>query len=98
MIDKPPPDLAGHAKDFSRRYHIRFRYGDKPFKRSPLLEDDREAERVFGTIEEAIKDLKRGRLEMPPDADPAFRSRAGSREGNCSPEGGERVGPHSRRR
>ncbi len=53
----------------SRRYHIRFRYGGKPFKRSLPLEGDREAERVCGVIEEAIKDLKRGRLEIPAGAD-----------------------------
>ena len=53
----------------SRRYHIRFRYGGKPFKRSLPLEDDREAMRVCGVIEEAIKDLKRGRLDIPPGVD-----------------------------
>jgi hypothetical protein len=63
--------IAGHSRgitrgaamasfDFdpvSRCYHICFRYGGKPFKRSLPLEDDREAVRVCGVIEEAIKDL-----------------------------------------
>src|SRR4051812_2946361 len=53
----------------SGNYHIRFRWG-RPFKRSLKLEDDREAVRVCASIEETIKDLKRGRLVMPPDAEP----------------------------
>lgn len=51
-------------------YHIRFRHGGKPFKRSLQVADNREAERVCGVVEETIKDLKRGRLKMPGDADP----------------------------
>lgn len=51
------------------RYYIRFRFGGKPFKRSLSLADQREAEIVCGTIEEAIKDIKRGRLDLPPDAE-----------------------------
>ena len=54
----------------SGNYHIRFRYGGNPFKRALPLADSREAERVCGVVEETIKDLKRGRLEMPGDADP----------------------------
>jgi integrase len=56
--------------DASGRYHLRFRYQGKPFKRALRLENDREAERVCGVIEETLKDLKRGRLAMPGDADP----------------------------
>src|SRR4051794_39466140 len=58
--------------DFDRtscNYHIRFRCGGKPFKRSLRLEDDREAERVCGVVDETIKDLKRGRLAIPEGVD-----------------------------
>src|SRR5262245_22623419 len=54
----------------SGNFHIRFRYGGKPFKRALSLSDDREAERVCGVVEETLKDLRRGRLVMPDDADP----------------------------
>ena len=54
----------------SGRHFIRFRCGKTPFKRALRLEDDREAERVCAQVEETIKDLKRARLEMPPDAEP----------------------------
>lgn len=53
----------------SGRYHIRFRHAGRPYKRSLALADDREAERACGIVEETIKDLKRGRLELPPGAD-----------------------------
>lgn len=59
--------------DFDRKsgnYHIRFRYGGKPYKRSLQVVDDREADRVCGVVEETLKDLKRGRLDLPGDADP----------------------------
>jgi integrase len=66
----------------SGRYHVRFRYGKTPFKRSLRLEDEREAGRVCAAIEETLKDLKRGRLVMPPDAEPgAFILSGGVRTG-----------------
>jgi hypothetical protein len=69
----------------SGRYHIRFRYGNLPFKRSLQLADDREAERVCGVVEETIKDLKRGRLSMPPDAEPgAFLLSGGKNTGKLT--------------
>src|SRR4051794_123063 len=54
----------------TRRYHIRFRFEGKPYKRSLPLEGDGEAEQVCGTIEETIKDLKRGRIVIPEGAEP----------------------------
>jgi hypothetical protein len=59
--------------EYDRRlgnYHVRFRYGGKPFKRSLRLADDREADRVCGVVEETLKDLQRSRLELPEGADP----------------------------
>lgn len=51
-------------------YLIRFRYGGRPFKRSLKTQDHSEAEGVLGRVRETIRLLERGRLEMPPDADP----------------------------
>lgn len=51
-------------------YHIRFRYAGRPFKRSLKLDGDGEAARVCGVIEETLKDLKRGRVTMPGNAEP----------------------------
>ncbi len=51
-------------------YRIRFRYGGRPFKRSLKTHDRIEAEGVLGRVRETIRLLERGRLEMPPDADP----------------------------
>ena len=52
----------------SGRYHIRFRYAGKPFKRSLQLEDEGEAQRVCGIVEETLKDLdvKQKRSKNPP--------------------------------
>jgi len=58
--------MASYAFDeASKNDHIRSRSGGKPFERSLRLADDREAIRVCGVIDEAIKDLQRERLEMP---------------------------------
>jgi integrase len=54
----------------SGRFRVRFRYGGIPFKRSLKTGDRREAESVVGRIEETIRLLERGRLEMPAHADP----------------------------
>ena len=54
----------------SGRYRVRFRYGGRPYKRSLKTTEKREAEGVVGRVEETIRLLERGRLEIPPDADP----------------------------
>jgi hypothetical protein len=54
----------------SGRHYIRFRYGDRPFKRSLCLEDDREATRVCDVVEETTKDLRRSPIAMPEEPDP----------------------------
>jgi hypothetical protein len=53
------------------RFHIRFRYGGRAFKRSLKVRDTREAEGIRGRVEETLLLLERGRLTMPGDADPA---------------------------
>ena len=51
-------------------YRIRFRYGGRPYKRSLKTSDRVEAEGVAGRVQETIRLLERGRLELPPNADP----------------------------
>jgi integrase len=53
----------------SGRYHIRFRYAGKPYKRSLSLKDDRAAITLCGKIEETLRDLALGRFSMPIDAE-----------------------------
>jgi integrase len=48
-----------------------FRYGGRQLNRTISVESDREAERVCALIEETIQDLERGKLTLPPGADPA---------------------------
>ena len=54
----------------SGRYRLRFRYGGTAYKRSLKTKDKRHAELVLARVEETIGLLERGRLELPPDADP----------------------------
>ena len=54
----------------SGRYRIWFRYAGKPYKRSLKTTEKREAEAVVGRVEETIRLLERGRLDIPSDADP----------------------------
>jgi len=54
----------------SDRYRIRFRYGGRPYKRSIKTVNQAEAAGVVARVEETIRLLERGRLEMPADADP----------------------------
>jgi integrase len=54
----------------TRRYRVRFRYAGRPFKRSLKTTDRREALDVLGRINDTIRLLEQGRLEMPSDANP----------------------------
>ena len=54
----------------SGRYRIRFRYGGKPFKRSLKTSEEKEARSILGRVEETIRLMERGRLDLPPNADP----------------------------
>src|SRR5262245_9808140 len=53
------------------RHRIRFRYGGRSFKRSLKTQDLAEVHGVVARVEETIRLIDRGRLEIPPDADPA---------------------------
>ncbi len=53
-------------------YRIRFRYQGRPYKRSIKTADETRAGGVLARVKETIRDLERGRLEMPADADPGM--------------------------
>jgi integrase len=56
-----------------RRYgtlSIRFRYGDRYYKRALGTTSNREARTVLSRVEDIIVLLKRGRIAMPPNVDP----------------------------
>ena len=50
-------------------YRLIFRYGGRKFSRSLKTKDAKEAEAVRVRVEENLKLLERGRLELPPEAD-----------------------------
>jgi hypothetical protein len=54
----------------SGRYRIRFRYVGIPFKRSLKKSEEREARSILGRVEEPIRLMERGCLDLPPNADP----------------------------
>ena len=54
----------------SGRFRIRFRYAGEAYKRSLETDDRREAQAVLGRVEETLRLLNRGRLELPSTADP----------------------------
>ena len=54
----------------SGRFHIRFRYGGRAYRRSLSTRNKREANAVLSRVEETIRLLDRGRLEVPPSAEP----------------------------
>ena len=56
--------------ELSGRYRIRFRYGGQPYKRSLKTTDVKEAQGVLGRVEETIRLLERGRMELPAGAEP----------------------------
>ncbi len=55
---------SGRARRF-------FRFDGQQFNRTIRISTAREAERACALIEETVEDLKRGKLQMPQDADPA---------------------------
>ena len=56
----------------SGRYRIRFRYRGKPYKRSLKTVDKREAESLVGRVEDTLRLLERGRIELPSDCEPGL--------------------------
>lgn len=55
----------------AENFLVRFRYNGRSYKRSLHTGSEREARAVAGRIEETIQLIERGRIEMPPNADPA---------------------------
>src|SRR3954453_14205003 len=54
----------------SGRYHIRFRFEGRPFKRSVKLPDERAARTLCGRVEDTLRELALGRQTIPMGADP----------------------------
>ena len=55
----------------AKRFRIRFRYNGGTYKRSLKTSNRKDAQAVVERVEETIRLLERGRLEMPSNADPA---------------------------
>src|SRR4051794_41539421 len=55
----------------SGRFRIRFYYAGREYKRSIKTADETAAQALLARVEETVRFLEQGRLEMPPDADPA---------------------------
>ncbi len=65
------PDMASITPDpASGIFRIEFRYGGRQFQRSLKMADENEAEATRGCVEETLILLRRGRLQLPPGADP----------------------------
>lgn len=52
-------------------FFIRFRFGGRSVQRSLKTKRQPKADAISGRIRETILLIERGRIEMPPDADPA---------------------------
>jgi site-specific recombinase XerD len=62
------------SRDFNPKTgkaRVFFRYGGRQFNKTIRVRDDNEARRVCALVEETIQDLERGKLTLPPDAEPA---------------------------
>jgi len=54
-------------------FHVVFRFGGKKYTRSLQTDDEHEANRLIANLEQTIRDIKSGRITLPPDADiPTF--------------------------
>ena len=56
----------------SGRYRLRFSYGGQEFKRSIKTKDGKVARGIQGRVEDTIRLLEQGRLEVPRGADTAL--------------------------
>jgi hypothetical protein len=54
----------------SGRYRIRFDYGGREYKRSTKMKDEAAARTIKRRVEEILRLLELGRIEMPPGAEP----------------------------
>ena len=55
----------------SKTFRIRFRFGGKRINRSLKTKDRKVARSVLGRVEETLRLIEQGRLEIPPKTDPA---------------------------
>jgi len=63
--------MATVSKDEkSGNFHVRFRFGGRSFKRSLKTGNAREALSVLGRVDETLRLLERGSIQMPVVADP----------------------------
>ena len=53
----------------SGRFRVRFRYGGRQFQRSLKTKDRREAASVLGRVEETLRLIERGNIDVPPNVD-----------------------------
>ena len=57
--------------EIAENFLVRFRYEGRSYKRSLHTHSEREATAILGRIDETILLIERGRLDVPPNADPA---------------------------
>lgn len=69
-----------------------FRYGGKQYNKTLKVDSTRAGERLCSLVEETIQDLDRGRLTMPPDADPVAYLLSGGKLSEC-PSNKTNTGP-----
>ncbi len=54
-------------------FNVVFRFGGKKYTRSLHTDDEKEANRLLANLEQTVRDVKSGRISLPPDADiPTF--------------------------
>ncbi|QDT40354.1 site-specific tyrosine recombinase XerC [Gimesia alba] len=54
-------------------FNVVFRFGGKKYTRSLHTDDESEANRLLANLEQTVRDVKSGRISLPPDADiPTF--------------------------
>ncbi|MEM9352563.1 MAG: tyrosine-type recombinase/integrase [Planctomycetota bacterium] len=78
------PSLEQDPK--SKRYHLRFRYAGREFKRFLKTQDYREALTLQLRMEETQRLVEQGRLIIPPDADPVAFLLSDGRVTQAEPE------------
>ena len=65
--------MASVNRDPSGNFHVRFWFGGRQFRRSLKTKHQRKAEAAASHVEENIRLIEQGRLELPDDADvPTF--------------------------
>src|SRR5258708_7908680 len=64
--------MASHRFDATaKRVRVFFRYGQRQYNRTLKVSTALEADRLCAVIEETLQGLGRGKLTMPPEAEPA---------------------------